>query len=112
VATLVKFRNDRSTEVKGPPPFYKEHKIERRTGKVASLDVAHYEVRCTNGETITYDAALLARDGTPVVRSIPGAQLEHVFLLRPIADADAILGPGLRIEPATSFAQGVALNIF
>jgi NADPH-dependent 2,4-dienoyl-CoA reductase/sulfur reductase-like enzyme len=73
---------------------------------VASLDVARCEVQCTNGETITYDIALLATGGTPVVPGIPGAHLENVFLLRSIADADAILAQAERSERAVVIGLG------
>jgi NADPH-dependent 2,4-dienoyl-CoA reductase/sulfur reductase-like enzyme/nitrite reductase/ring-hydroxylating ferredoxin subunit len=76
--------------------FYKERRIERRTGKVETLDVGCREVRCTGGEVLAYDAALISTGGTPVVPNMSGAHLENVFVLRSVADADAILAQAER----------------
>jgi NADPH-dependent 2,4-dienoyl-CoA reductase/sulfur reductase-like enzyme/nitrite reductase/ring-hydroxylating ferredoxin subunit len=86
--------------------FYREHGIERRTGKVETLDVARREVRCADGDVIAYDAALVATGGTPVAPDMPGAHLRNVFLLRSIADADAILAQAERSERAVVIGLG------
>jgi apoptosis-inducing factor 3 len=86
--------------------FYEERRIERRTGKVEMLDAARREVRCTGGEVIAYDAALIATGGIPVAPTMPGAHLRNVFLLRSIADADAILAQAERSERAVVIGLG------
>jgi apoptosis-inducing factor 3 len=87
-------------------PFYKARGIERRTGKVEKLDAVRREVRCADGGVIVYDAALVATGGTPVAPDMPGAHLRNVFLLRSIADADAILAQAERSERAVVIGLG------
>jgi apoptosis-inducing factor 3 len=89
-----------------PQSFYKERGIERRTGKVEMLDAARREVRCAGGEVIAYDAALVATGGTPVAPNMLGVHLRNVFLLRSIADADAILAQAERSERAVVIGLG------
>jgi apoptosis-inducing factor 3 len=86
--------------------FYRERRIERRTGKAERLDVAHREAHCAGGEVIAYDAALVATGGTPTAPAMPGAHLRNVFLLRSIADADAILAQAERSERAVVIGLG------
>ena len=86
--------------------FYREHHIERRTAKVERLDVVRREVHCADGQVIAYDAALVATGGIPKSPSIPGAHLRNVFLLRSIADADAILAQAERSERAVVIGSG------
>ncbi len=71
--------------------FYREHAIERRTAQVTRIDVQARRIACADGSVLDYDAALLATGGTPVVPSMPGAALGHVYTLRSRSDADAIL---------------------
>lgn len=80
-------------------PFYREQRIERLKADVASLDAQRHSVRLTDGQTVTYDAALLATGGTPKALELPGADLPQVFLLRSKAHAQEILAstqPGQR----------------
>jgi NADPH-dependent 2,4-dienoyl-CoA reductase/sulfur reductase-like enzyme/nitrite reductase/ring-hydroxylating ferredoxin subunit len=86
--------------------FYKEHGIERRTGKVEMLDAARREVRYADGAVLPYDIALVATGGTPVAPGMPGAHLRNVFVLRSIADADAILAQAERSERAVVIGLG------
>ncbi len=62
--------------------FYREQRIERMTGEVASLDSSNKTVRLTNGRSLNYDAALLATGGKPNQLTLPGADLPQVFVLR------------------------------
>jgi NADPH-dependent 2,4-dienoyl-CoA reductase/sulfur reductase-like enzyme/nitrite reductase/ring-hydroxylating ferredoxin subunit len=86
--------------------FYQERRIERHTGKVEMLDAAGRKVRCVGGEVIAYDAALVATGGTPMALNISGAHLRNVFLLRSIADADAILAQAEKSERAVVLGLG------
>ncbi len=86
--------------------FYNERKIERRTGKVETLDVGRRELRCADGAVIAYDAALVATGGVPKAPDMPGAHLRNVFVLRSIADADAILVQAERSERAVVIGLG------
>ena len=86
--------------------FYREQRIERCTGTVETLDVARREIRCRDGRVIAYDTALVATGGMPVAPSMPGAHLRNVFVLRSIADADAILAQAERSERAVVVGLG------
>ncbi|KJZ33433.1 MULTISPECIES: FAD-dependent oxidoreductase [Pseudomonas] len=80
--------------------FYREQRIERMTGEVASLDSSNKTVRLTNGRSLNYDAALLATGGKPNQLTLPGADLPQVFVLRSKDQASQILQvakPGQRV---------------
>ena len=76
--------------------FYRQHDIERRTADVDSVDVIGRTIRFADGESLTYDAVLLATGSTPHLPNLPGAHLQNVFLLRSRADADQILAQAER----------------
>lgn len=74
------------------PDFYSQHNIEVKTdAKVNSLDVKSQQITYGNGETLRYDALLLATGGA--VKKIPmdGADKLNVFTLRRVEDAKEIL---------------------
>ncbi|VVN14575.1 3-phenylpropionate/cinnamic acid dioxygenase ferredoxin--NAD(+) reductase component [Pseudomonas fluorescens] len=71
--------------------FYREQRIERIHGEVASLDSQNRTVKLKDGQTLTYDAALIATGGTPNPLDLPGADLPQVFLLRSKDQAQKIL---------------------
>ncbi|APV39704.1 pyridine nucleotide-disulfide oxidoreductase [Pseudomonas frederiksbergensis] len=79
--------------------FYREQRIERINAEVASLDAANKTLRLADGQSLSYDAALLATGGTPNPLTLPGAELPQVFVLRSKDQAQRILGsakPGQR----------------
>jgi NADPH-dependent 2,4-dienoyl-CoA reductase/sulfur reductase-like enzyme/nitrite reductase/ring-hydroxylating ferredoxin subunit len=79
--------------------FYREQRIERINAEVTSLDTANQTVQLADGQSLNYDAALLATGGTPNPLTLPGADLPQVFLLRSKAQAQQILNaakPGQR----------------
>jgi NADPH-dependent 2,4-dienoyl-CoA reductase/sulfur reductase-like enzyme/nitrite reductase/ring-hydroxylating ferredoxin subunit len=80
--------------------FYRSHHIERLTVQVTQLDAARKTIRCADGFTLSYDAALLATGAAPVCPNIQGANLGNVFVLRTRDDADAILAQAERSERA------------
>jgi apoptosis-inducing factor 3 len=80
--------------------FYKDHRIERCTAQVTALEPATKTITCADGSTLRYDAALLATGAAPSLPTIPGTHLRNTFLLRSIADADAILAQAERSETA------------
>jgi apoptosis-inducing factor 3 len=80
--------------------FYQQHRIERRTEQVITVDAAQKRIRCADGFILTYDAALLATGATPTRPNIPGATLDNVFLLRSRQDADALLAQAERSQRA------------
>lgn len=79
--------------------FYREQRIERVIGEVTSLDAANQTLQLADGQTLDYDAALLATGGTPNPLTLPGADLPQVFVLRSKDQAQRILNaakPGQR----------------
>ena len=75
-----------------PLSFYQRYDIDlRTTAKVTKLDAKTQTITYGDGETIGYDALLIATGGK--VRKIPmdGADLTNVFTLRQAQDARAIL---------------------
>ncbi|HTS83337.1 MAG TPA: FAD-dependent oxidoreductase [Myxococcaceae bacterium] len=72
--------------------FYAEQQIALRLGtRVKAVAPSRHEVTLESGETLGYDALLLATGASPVRPKIPGAGLSHVFTLRTLADARAII---------------------
>jgi NADPH-dependent 2,4-dienoyl-CoA reductase/sulfur reductase-like enzyme len=74
------------------PKFYSAQGIELLTGRtVVSMDTQKKTVTLQGGETMVFDAALLATGGTPRKLAVPGADGAGCFVLRTAADARAIL---------------------
>lgn len=71
--------------------FYKEQRIERIQGEISSLDAAAKTLHLRDGQTVNYDAAVLATGGEPNPLELPGADLPQVFLLRSKAQAEQIM---------------------
>src|SRR5579875_852287 len=71
--------------------FYEAKGIELRTGTtVTEVDLGSREVQLATGERTRYDRLLLATGATPRRLELPGAELDGVFYLRTVADADAL----------------------
>jgi apoptosis-inducing factor 3 len=72
--------------------FYVEQAIEAWCGReVQHVDTAGRTLRCTDGGALSYDALLLATGGTPRTLDVPGVELENVFPLRSLEDANRII---------------------
>lgn len=75
-----------------PDEFFQEHGIEillRR--EVTRVDARAKTLTFEGGETLSYDALLVATGGSPVRLNIPGSDLKNICLLRSFADADSII---------------------
>ena len=71
--------------------FYAEHDIDLRTDtQIMSIDPASSEVVGADGERIAYDRLLLATGAVARRLHIPGAELDQIFYLRDLADADRL----------------------
>lgn len=74
-----------------PESFYADNHIDLRTGaRVDAIDVDAQTISL-GGDTIAYDELVLATGSVP--RALPasiGGNLENVFLVRSLADADAM----------------------
>ena len=63
-----------------PPAF------ERIAGRVEALHRENKSLTVSDGQTVTYDALLLATGGVPRRLQVPGAELPQVFTIRHTAD--------------------------
>ncbi|MEH1836696.1 MAG: FAD-dependent oxidoreductase [Nostoc sp.] len=84
------------------PDFYKEHAIEvllnkqvkqvQTTAKAITFtDSASSSDAGASGDSLTYDALLVATGGKPRQLDIPGADLQNILTLRSFDDTDRIL---------------------
>ncbi len=82
-----------------PARFYERNKVELRLGQaVTALDLSARQVTLADGEQLGYEKLLLATGGRPRRLPLPGADLEGIYYLRNLEDADAIRSalPGAR----------------
>ena len=72
--------------------FFKEHDITLILNReVTRVDARAKTITFESGETMDYDALLVATGGAAVRLNIPGADLKNVCVLRSFADADSII---------------------
>ncbi|WAL58224.1 FAD-dependent oxidoreductase [Thermocoleostomius sinensis] len=72
--------------------FYHAHAIEIWLNQPAvRVDANGKSITFASGETITYDALLLATGGKPRQLNVPGQELQNVLTLRSAADMEQIL---------------------
>lgn len=75
-----------------PEEFFNEHDIKLLLNReVTRVDARTKTITFEGGETMEYDALLVATGGAPVRLNIPGSDLKNVCLLRSFADADSII---------------------
>jgi 3-phenylpropionate/trans-cinnamate dioxygenase ferredoxin reductase subunit len=81
-----------------PPGFYDENGIESRFGvRATRVDVTEKTVELEGGERVAYDRLLIATGSRNRRFPIPGLDLDGVYDLRTVADADRIraeIAPG------------------
>jgi len=80
--------------------FYREQHIQRIHARVVGLDSDIREVILDDGQTLSYDAALIATGGKPKPVDLPGSDLPQVLLLRSRDDARTLLyaaQPGAKV---------------
>jgi apoptosis-inducing factor 3 len=75
-----------------PPDFYATQTIDLRLRtEVTAIDVQGRNVTLAGGGSVPFDKLLLATGAEPVRLDIPGADQPHVFVLRSLGDAHAII---------------------
>jgi NADPH-dependent 2,4-dienoyl-CoA reductase/sulfur reductase-like enzyme len=83
------------------PEFYAEQRVELRTAtKVTAIDSGARSVRLADGQTLSYDALLLATGSEPAKLTIPGADLPHVHTLRSLADSRTLIAKAQKAKRA------------
>ncbi|HEX6045311.1 MAG TPA: FAD-dependent oxidoreductase [Pyrinomonadaceae bacterium] len=72
--------------------FFDERNIRLLLNReVTRVDARNRTIAFENGETMEYDALLVATGGAPLRLNIPGSDLKDVCVLRSFADADSII---------------------
>lgn len=84
-----------------PDEFYREHDIEL----VCKREVTHVHapsktVTFEDGDTLVYDALLVATGGLTRRLNIPGSDLKNICMLRGFSDADSVIETARRSERA------------
>ena len=75
-----------------PPNFHREMDAELLAGKkVVSVDPAQQQIECGDGTRLNYDRLLIATGGSPKIPANIPSGLDGVFVLRTVADAQAIM---------------------
>src|SRR3954449_6681248 len=81
----------RETPQVHPESFYGDNAVELRMGAtVDRIDVDARAVELDGGERIAWDRLLLATGARPRVLTVPGADLDGVYYLRELRDADTL----------------------
>lgn len=73
-----------------PAEYFDEHRIERLHDRVTAIDRGPRCVQLTSGTRMPYDHLVLATGARNRVPAMPGVELDGVFGLRTLADADAL----------------------
>lgn len=108
-----------------PLAHYDEQRIERVQGRVVGIDRSARSLRLADGQTVAYDHLVLATGARNRVLTVPGVELDGVFGLRTLADADALsprLGGAQRVVvigagfiglefAAVAAAKGTAVHV-
>ncbi|MGW9630976.1 NAD(P)/FAD-dependent oxidoreductase [Agromyces sp. NPDC055520] len=82
---------ERDTVFVETPEWYRRHEIDLRLDTtVVALDPGTQRVQTDAGDSIAYDALLLATGSTARRLTIPGAELQGVQTLRTIDDSEAL----------------------
>lgn len=74
-----------------PAGFYQEHGIEHVRSNVTALDTYGRMVRLADGSSRQYGALLIATGAEPRRLDIPGHDRANVYVLRSLADSNAII---------------------
>jgi len=83
-----------------PEGFYAEQKIDRIVAEATALDPERRALTLADGRVLEYGALLLATGAEPNRLRTPGAELDHVRLLRSLDDCRAILAHAERARRA------------
>jgi len=84
-----------------PEEFFRDHDIQLVLNKEVTLvDARNKTITFESGETMEYDALLVATGGAPIRLNISGSDLRNVCLLRSFSDADSIIETASRSRRA------------
>lgn len=108
-----------------PPEYFDEHRIERLHDRAIGIDRSTRHLHLESGASLPYDHLVLATGARNRIPAVPGVELDGVFGLRTLADADAlaprlagvrhavVIGAGfIGLEfAAVAAAKGVAVHV-
>lgn len=83
-----------------PNGFYAQHRVDLVRDRVSRIDVAPRVVHLDGGNSLTYDALLLAPGAEPVHLKIPGDDQPHVHYLRSLGDSRSIIEAAKKAKAA------------
>ena len=87
--------------------FYETNAIDLRTSTtVTAVDAKVSEVELASGERIGFDRLLLTTGAAPRGLTVPGSDLDGIFYLRTVTDADAIRAAVTRSVPVVVIGAG------
>ncbi|MDA8524539.1 FAD-dependent oxidoreductase [Alphaproteobacteria bacterium] len=107
-----------------PDEFFTENNVTLKLNtSVESLDAAAKSVTLSNGETLSFEYAVIATGSRPRLLNVPGRELANIFDLRGMADIDAmqphfvegkklvVVGGGYIGLEAAAVAAGMGLSV-
>lgn len=107
-----------------PDEFFTDNNVTLKLDtSVESLDAAAKSVALSNGETLSFDYAVIATGSRPRLLNVPGRELANIFDLRGMADIDAmqphfvegkklvVVGGGYIGLEAAAVAAGMGLSV-
>ena len=81
--------------------FYQRLVIDLRLGtRVTAIDTQRRIVRTQDGNTLPYEALLIATGAEPIRLDVPGATLPHVHYLRSLADSRSLIQAAMQAKRA------------
>ncbi|MDQ3812795.1 MAG: FAD-dependent oxidoreductase, partial [Armatimonadota bacterium] len=88
-------------------PFYRKHGIELRLSTpIAAVEFADKHLRTETNEVIRYEKLLIATGARVRTLAIPGADLNGVFYLRSLDDAQRLRQDAARVQRAVVIGGG------
>ena len=107
-----------------PDEFFTDNNVTLKLDtSVESLDAAAKSVTLSNGETLSFEYAVIATGSRPRLLNVPGRELANIFDLRGMADIDAmqphfvegkklvVVGGGYIGLEAAAVAAGLGLSV-
>lgn len=89
------------------PQWYEEKKIEFIKGvRVENLDCQKKEVKLSSGDTINFGKLLITVGGKVIPFDAPGVNLENIFYMRTIDDADKIIAAASKAKSGIIIGGG------
>jgi NAD(P)H-nitrite reductase large subunit len=87
--------------------FYREHRFDLRFAQVIRLDIEQQVVHLDDGESLSYDVALLATGSTAVPASFPGGDLQGVLTFDTLDNAKQVVNQGKKAKAAVVVGGGI-----